>query len=500
MKNLISLLTILFCLGLEAQPSFTGNVIGGNISGNGAGLTNLNLSGLHIWYVELDGNDNNSGGAPGSNSAFLTFTNALTNAIKSGGSNTIYLNSLGYFSIPLGTYLKPDGLTIIGLDPTKTFITWNDTATNGVDVSALNVSNNNISIYNLTVQTNGLLTNQTAEGCSLNWTAGTNFHTVNVTWYANYDEWARTGPSALVENNTFISSYDWNGVSSSSGDIVYKGCSFMYTNAQNLQATLNGNRGNGTNEYYGCRFFGIDTANKTPNNNGHDACITLNDYVVICGPDNTFNTTNTNPNDGIYYAFGNQTYDQGSTLIMQGSAPSNLIPFTTTNDGDYPAFLEGVTPNWFSPVFSNVTAWGNVISSNKFIGNGSGLTNVASLGGPVLNAPVNSFYSTIGTAYTNASGKRGFFDIPFSWTTGSGTGWGANCYITNYTGPVGAAGTITNVSAYSMGSGGLTALVQSGSNTFTGFLYSNSVVNVVATVGTITALNTTNNQSNINWQ
>jgi hypothetical protein len=128
----------------------------------------------------------------------------------------------------------------------------------------------------------------------------------------------------------------------------------------------------------------------------------------------------------------------------------------------------------------------------QFYGGGTNFT--------LSTPPTNGFYTTVGTAWTNVGGQRGEATIPFSYSTSAGAGWGAQLYITNYSGPVGVAGVITNVHAYALGNQGLTGLAEGGSNYFRCMIYSNSVLNVIQTAGTITALNTTNDQSSIDWQ
>lgn len=199
----------------------------------------------------------------------------------------------------------------------------------------------------------------------------------------------------------------------------------------------------------------------------------------------TLSASGSTTNFSIYSGSGTATVGMDmASQITAGSVATNVIVSNigvgTTYQGTLPYIL---------PVYSGT-----------YYGNGLGETNVASLGGQWAFSPTNGFYTTVGTPWTNKTSQRGFFTIPFSFTSGSGTGWGVNCYVTNYSGAVGASGTVTNVSSISLGEGGLTALTQTGSNFFSGFLYSNSVVNLVSTIGTITALNTTNDQSNIVWQ
>ena len=109
------------------------------------------------------------------------------------------------------------------------------------------------------------------------------------------------------------------------------------------------------------------------------------------------------------------------------------------------------------------------------------------------------WYTSIGLPWTNPTGRRGTFTIPFWYTTTSGTPWGVGLFITNYIGLVGAAGTITNVVARGMGATGLTGLAQSGSNMISGAIGPSSVVVLNTVAGTITLLNVTNNQSSIDW-
>jgi hypothetical protein len=110
---------------------------------------------------------------------------------------------------------------------------------------------------------------------------------------------------------------------------------------------------------------------------------------------------------------------------------------------------------------------------------------------------VENFYPTINIGWTNTYGRQVDFRIPFSYSTTSGNGWGVQVYISNYTGTVGASGTVTNVEAFGLGAAGLTALTQAGSNVVSGTLGPNSSILVVSNLGAITLLTATNNQSSL---
>ena len=147
-------------------------------------------------------------------------------------------------------------------------------------------------------------------------------------------------------------------------------------------------------------------------------------------------------------------------------------------------------------------------SAGQFNGNGAGITGTLSnlkFAGTSTNTALpplvtsNQFYTTVSVGWTN-NANRAMFHIPFSYSTTAGSGWGANCYVTNYSGPVGALSTVTNIVCMTMGSAGLTGLSQAGSNTFVGWVNSNSMINIIATAGTITALNTTNGYSYLDPQ
>lgn len=113
----------------------------------------------------------------------------------------------------------------------------------------------------------------------------------------------------------------------------------------------------------------------------------------------------------------------------------------------------------------------------------------------------NNFYQNIGQGWSNIIGHNSRFRIPFSFTnTATGGGWGVQVFITNYYGQVGVSNTITNVDAFTIGQAGIAAQAGlGGSNFVDGNVTSNGSIWVGGTVGTVTLLNLTNNQSQISY-
>lgn len=129
---------------------------------------------------------------------------------------------------------------------------------------------------------------------------------------------------------------------------------------------------------------------------------------------------------------------------------------------------------------------------------GSTLSNVAFAGTESNKAFFNpgseGFLMTNGLPSTNTTGQRGFITIPFSST---GAAWNALLIVTNYSGPIGGAATVTNIRSYAKGSATTTVAA---SNIIQGWIYPNSSFAFTNTVGTVAILNATNTHVTIDWQ
>jgi hypothetical protein len=209
---------------------------------------------------------------------------------------------------------------------------------------------------------------------------------------------------------------------------------------------------------------------------------------IYCGPNNA----------GQHFITGN--WNNGQPTLDDHSGGYNFSIDNSQNFGYYVAINAGLIG--MSNVAVTVNLAAQAVSATNLTAVSASTLNGYGTNNSWLQSGGDGFYgTTLGTPYTNPTARRGYWRIPFSFSSGSGTGWGVQAYVTNYSGgAVGAAGTITNVVGITMGEAGLTALTQSGSNYLSGWMGSNSVLNVLATVGTINILNSTNNQATIDWQ
>lgn len=127
---------------------------------------------------------------------------------------------------------------------------------------------------------------------------------------------------------------------------------------------------------------------------------------------------------------------------------------------------------------------------NLASGTNSGVVNQV----PWSSSEITYFTLTNAVQKTNTTGRRAIVKVPFSQTAAA---YNVLLIITNYSGPVGGASTITNVDIESLGSA---ATPTAGSNWITGQLFPNSVFVFSNTVGTVAILNTTNGQPTLYLQ
>jgi hypothetical protein len=426
-------------------------------------------------------------------------------SIVFGNPTHTYLNLDG--SVSMGSSIKwPGDITLSDhngsmslLDSTSTQFTF-DASTAGDQLGnvyaatfngAFSGSGNSLNNIPWTALTIGLNPNQLGEaGNQLYIVSGPNI--TNINWYGPAaSSMAQGGGSG--QPVTFTTSPTVGGTFTS-GSII----------AGNFDSVPSGIIHDLTSAYAGTASFGYSTNTNSITFLG----TTATKGIVFAGYNSGSSATMDQKANGTLEILGSPASGNGINLNGQGGGGVNVIDFINGNT----IFSNNATAN--SGLYteigqSGVTNVGGTASFAALSSTGghtfSGPSPSIDISLPVI--PTNGFYTTIGTLWTNnvaggkgATGQRGFFTIPFSFSSGSGTGWGANIYITNYTGVVGAPGTFTNVQAWGMGEAGLTALTQSGSNVFSGWVYSNSILEVIQTVGTITILTATNNQSQISWQ
>lgn len=273
-------------------------------------------------------------------------------------------------------------------------------------------------------------------------------------------------------------------------------------------ATLNGNE---TNISSWNANGGANTNNSLLTTNVGNQTNVYSTWTNYAGPTGTTNimqgTTNiigTNGHAIIINATG--TNDESGTnlvITVNGTKVINIAA-NTFQAGALFMTLTGVTSYGANDIVSAVGAGGNAVKDSAISLANPVFPNTLFTGQSTNQAlpPVgssNNFYATVGTGWTNGPG-RAMFHIPVTYTTSVGTGATATCYVTNYSGVVGAAGVVTNVVAIPQSVSGLTGLSEGGTWYFSGWVYSNSMVNIIATAGTVTAQNNTNGYSFIDPQ
>lgn len=455
---------------------------------NGAALTNLNANNFTGGTIAITNNNvagvslvgdltANALGWPGgtfeSDGSFSGFngfswdaTGAITANTVTWGSNPYELNADGSFSISSG--FSGDNAGNI----TASSFTGTGSGLTGVPASALPLAlrlintNNGVALTNLSASGSPGLQASSVVLSNLSGLANatgvlTNNGSGTLSWVAVGGGGGSSGVATLNGNATNLSLYTANG-----GSVAN-------------MATVTTNAPSGTNNYvnytnYWGPFCITNVFPQSTNYTGIYGAITnirstaTNIIGATGATSNTIGGNSVIQTASLFTWVGQQVVSQGSTLMA-----GNFV----SGGGGASANDTGIAIS--HPSFPNTTL------------TGFGTNNSIPISG------TNNFFN--GVAYTNGT-TRGEGTVPYLYSTGVGSGWGIQVYITNYSGPLNGANTITNVKAFGIGAGGLTGLSESGSNVLQFNLYSNTMVLVIPTAGTVTFGAVTNNQSFIDWQ
>jgi hypothetical protein len=360
------------------------------------------------YFVELDGNNTNSGLQFGSNYAFASLNYALGAAALSAAPPIIFLGA-GNFIV---TNLTPlTNVTISGVCPNP-----GATVISGPASNALFVSYGGVGLFNLTVQTNIAALGLGPTSTTIN-IAGGSIMAQNVFFNGDGSIFYKSGSCVCPATGNFANCVFYSGggafqlnFSAVSGATrvsnVWSVANSSFTVVEDITGGGNQDQGNMLEE--------------ATLNLSYDSFIgpfaTTNSFVFV-SPDKhetvnwnhcTFQLTNRLSPASVCCAIGNFGTINQTILNLTSDFDPAQINFTTANG--YPS---QITTNWGSMGASNGTFTGTVTAA-AFVGPGSLLTQLQSTNIAINASPLTNFGAmAFNTYYTNVWGRNGWLSTQF---------------------------------------------------------------------------------------